>query len=426
MKKFKLFLGIIALAGGFTFSSCVKDDFDTPPVLVPEAGFESNISIANFKALYSGNGVDSIAFDTIIQGIVVGNDESGNIYKSLIIQDQSGGIEIKLDQSSLYNQYRIGQKIYVKCKGMYLGTYGGLVQLGYLYQGSIGRMPEIFIKDHLFLDSLPGKPLAPALKTIATLSPANLSTIVRFDSVSFDDGGARVFCEQSVSSADDRVMRDKNGSTILVRTSKYANFASDVIPSGIGSVVGVLSIYNGAYQLYIRDRNDIINFQPDSNVYLLNHKFSALAPFTQYSVVGSQVWTASTYGGVNFAQMSGYQSGYFANEDWLISPALNLDLYTNEKFKFDNAMKYGSAGDGTLKAYYSVDYLGTGDPNQATWTEFTGVNYSTGNFTWAQSGEIDMSAINGTNVYIAFKYVCGTSGVPTWEVTNVSLQGKKL
>jgi hypothetical protein len=125
-------------------------------------------------------------------------------------------------------------------------------------------------------------------------------------------------------------------------------------------------------------------------------------------------------------KVSGYaNSVYTANEDWLVSPALDLTHHTNIKFNFQSAMKYGTAGLG-LKVYYSTNYSGTGDPNSAIWTEFPSYTLSPGNFTWTSSGNIDLSAIGGTaHTYIAFKYTCGTvsSDVSTWEIKNLLIKG---
>ena len=149
-----------------------------------------------------------------------------------------------------------------------------------------------------------------------------------------------------------------------------------------------------------------------------------LGSFTQYSVTGSQMWVPAVHNETTYAYMTGYFDGtYNANEDWLISKPINFDNYTGEALSFESAMDYGTAGDGSLKVYTSTDYLGTGDPNLATWIEIIPVTLSTGDFLWVSSGSIDLSAITGTNVYVAFKYLCTTSGVPSWELTKTKLTG---
>jgi len=140
--------------------------------------------------------------------------------------------------------------------------------------------------------------------------------------------------------------------------------------------------------------------------------------FSPYSVSGAEVWAMSIYG----ATMSGYTNGNHANEDWLISSSINLDNYTNEILTFQTKMNYGTAGDGSLKLMYSTNYT-AGSPATATWTEIPGPVLSTGAWALASSGNIDLSAISGTNVHLAFKYVSTTSSAPTWELMNLSGTG---
>ena len=163
---------------------------------------------------------------------------------------------------------------------------------------------------------------------------------------------------------------------------------------------------------------------PYAPIYIVYDSFKdSLGSFTQYSVTGTQVWFASSYSGTTYAQMSGYLNpNYFANEDWLISKPVNFDIYKNESLSFNSATRFGNAGDGSLKVYTSTDYTGTGDPHLATWVEITPNTLSTGNFVWSTS-VIDLTGLTGTNVYIAFKYVCGTSAVPTWELTKIKITG---
>lgn len=69
-----------------------------------------------------------------IRGKVISTDRFGNIYKSLYLQDVDGGeygaIEIKVGGTSMYNEYKIGQTIYVKADGLVLGDYRFNLSLG--------------------------------------------------------------------------------------------------------------------------------------------------------------------------------------------------------------------------------------------------------------------------------------------------------
>jgi len=252
MKKLFFVTALLAVV----FTSCVDEDFDQPDVIIPDYPGTSNTTIADLKATYPGI-LDSIETSTIIEGIVVANDESGNFYKTIVIQDATGGIELKLDRYDMYTSFKVGQRVFVECQGLFLGDYGGLVQLGYIYNSAIGRIPDILIDKHVFRDSLPGTAPAAAVVTIPTLTATNLSTLIQLDNVHFVDAGLP-FSETSGTT--NRTLEDETGNQILVRTSNYASFAADLIPNGKGTVRGILSIFNGDYQLYLRDLNDILNW----------------------------------------------------------------------------------------------------------------------------------------------------------------------
>ena len=88
-----------------------------------------NATIAQVKELYKGKPYH-FESDVIIGGRIISSDVAGNIYRSLYIQDETGGIEVKIGNSSLYNDYKLGQMLYVKCEGLVIGNYGGMLQIG--------------------------------------------------------------------------------------------------------------------------------------------------------------------------------------------------------------------------------------------------------------------------------------------------------
>ena len=67
--------------------------------------------------------------DVYIKGKVISNDEEGNIYKSLHIQDHTAGIELKLN-NNVGLKYKYGTWVYVRLNGLYLGNYRMMLSLG--------------------------------------------------------------------------------------------------------------------------------------------------------------------------------------------------------------------------------------------------------------------------------------------------------
>jgi hypothetical protein len=144
--------------------------------------------------------------------------------------------------------------------------------------------------------------------------------------------------------------------------------------------------------------------------------------WTPYSVTGDQVWVIDSIHGFSpqaCAKISGYAGGNFENEDWLISPKLDFTHSTNQMFSFMSAYNYTG---NLIEVKISTDFNGDSDPNTATWTNLT-ATLSPGGWAYTASGDIDVSAFTGNNVYIAFKYTSTASASTTWELDNLLVTG---
>lgn len=123
------------------FTPVFTGKYPTPEQWEPVT-MEPTHTIAKLAEMYEVNNPFEIEDDIIIAGKVITSDQSGNFYRSLYIQDNTGGIELKIGKTGLYNEFKLGQTVYVKCKGLWLGMYGykepgekygggnGMVQLG--------------------------------------------------------------------------------------------------------------------------------------------------------------------------------------------------------------------------------------------------------------------------------------------------------
>ena len=137
--------------------------------------------------------------------------------------------------------------------------------------------------------------------------------------------------------------------------------------------------------------------------------------WTQVNVEGEDAeWIIAEHSGNHYAYMNGYNHG--ANEDWLISPAFDLDSYSDVVLTFITAMNYTGPA---IEVLFSNDYDGT-DPNAANWEPLT-CELSPGSWTWTESGDISLDEFSGSNCYIAFKYICDENEAAAWEVDNILL-----
>ena len=143
-----------------------------------------------------------------------------------------------------------------------------------------------------------------------------------------------------------------------------------------------------------------------------------------YSASGDQAWEIASYGNPgDCAKMSGFDSGQYANVDWMILPALDLTGLDACYLNFDEAINYtGTVADEQV-VYVSTNYSGLGDPSLATWNELTIGGRSPGNsWSYFSIEPADLSAYLGeSSVHIGFKYTSTTDVAGTWEIDNISV-----
>ncbi len=175
---------------------------------------------------------------------------------------------------------------------------------------------------------------------------------------------------------------------------------------------------------YKTDGNPPIASAQISNMVIINQEdfeSGTLGTWTAYNVTGAQVWENYEFGGNKFARMSGYDSGSHENEDWLISPRMDMTGFASVTFNFSSAMNYTGPD---LQLFFSSDYDGTGDPNNFTWTEITDqAAWSDGNWNWVPSGDVDLTSLAADSSFVAFKYTSTAEQSATWEVDDILIYG---
>ena len=286
MKKLKaLYFGIAALALS-GLASC-QAEMDAPDLVEPTASMQSNTTISELKTIFASSAADlcpmkDAATNTpyIIHGRVISSDATGNIYKSLVIQDETAAIALSINQGSMYTDFPLGQEVVLNVTGLYVGNYNGLQQIGWLgeYSGEpcVTFMPWSIFRSHCELNGFPTTDVK--YLTINDEYPTDLpyciitsfsqlpssgeafrnmqSQLVEFRNVYFEDGGKEIYApyQESVN----RNICDASGSTLIVRTSGYSNFYNETLPEGTGTVRGILSYYGDSWQLLLRSLDDVM------------------------------------------------------------------------------------------------------------------------------------------------------------------------
>ena len=254
------FTGFLAIVL-FSISGCVDLTFDEPPLEGEDPGLTANTTIAQLKArLVPPASFAAIEDEVIIKGVVVADDRSGNFYQNFILQDETGGIEVRHSIANAYNFFPIGREIYIKCKGLVLGNNNGITQLGgytYSENGAI-RLGNIVNTSASIFRGKKGVEPAPKVKALNALTAGDISTLVKFENVEFATADtAEYFADAAGQRTLNRTLQDCNGNTITVRTSGFATFAVDLTPRGKGSITGIYTVFGTTKQLFIRELTDV-------------------------------------------------------------------------------------------------------------------------------------------------------------------------
>ena len=181
-------------------------------------------------------------------------DLGGNIYKQVALQDATGGVIVAVNQNGLSGYLAVGQEILVSLKGLHIGGYGKMAEIGAPYNGSIGRMnKDIWASHFKIIGGINSAACQPVEFSPNFNKDNDAVKLVVFRGVSFTDANGK----NTFATSDATTNRKLKEYSVIVRTSNYADFAGDVLPSGKVNLTGILTRFNNDWQLLIRTADDI-------------------------------------------------------------------------------------------------------------------------------------------------------------------------
>lgn len=144
---------------------------------------------------------------------------------------------------------------------------------------------------------------------------------------------------------------------------------------------------------------------------------SGIGEFTTQSVSGDEVWKHDAQ--YKYMLVTGYvDQTNKANEDWLISPEIDLAGVTAAKLSFEHVTRYFATVSTEATVWVSENYV-DGLPSTAQWTQLTTPAFTNAaNWNLVSSGEISLTAYAGKKIKIAFKYISTATKAGTWELKN--------
>jgi hypothetical protein len=143
------------------------------------------------------------------------------------------------------------------------------------------------------------------------------------------------------------------------------------------------------------------------------------ASFNNWTItdaLGAQSWTSQA----TYVEGNGYAGGQVANEDWLISPSIDLTSETDIKFQINQAINYAT-DISLLKILVSTNY--TGAIATATWNEINLATAPAGNSNdFILSEEFNFNAYAGQTINIALKYKSTDTDASRWRVDQLAIK----
>lgn len=457
IKKIQLILALTFM--GFAINACVEDDdFQTPVIEIEEPDVSVNYTLKELKDLIAKNNgepfvIEAQATPTYVEGYIVSDDEAGNIYQKVYVQDKpenpEAGIVISTFATDVYPVRGKGRKVYIRLDGLAAASSNGMPSIGGEEDAKYGvtRMDQDKFESHVLVSPTVEKIVPTELSVNEMQNEKYLATFVKLSNVQFAQPNQNYTSNNETTNIN---IEDCDGNTTLLRNSSYADFADTPLPNGKGSIEGIAAVYNSDYQFFINSIEDV-DFKddrcgseepgngenpggenPDPTVVKppFTQDFEGETSGTGQSVAiegwtnvnvngGSRVFEVRAFDNNNFAQVSAYKSNENPCEAWLVTPGVDLSNTTSATLSFSTKARYYK-GD-ALTAYISTNF--DGNVSAANWTELSGVTYSNGDSdNFIPSGNINLSSYAGQTVYVAFRYLGSSDNVTTTcQIDDVSI-----
>ena len=410
MNKINLSKVIMMLAATlFLFVSC-HPELDVAPVATYDGQATHTIAqLLTYHPITNGFTYDTLPQGIVIEGTVISSDEQGNCYKYITIDDGTAAIQVKINSSTLYTNYPLGQHLFIKCDGLVLGDYGMLHQLGWWENDGMQGINTNKIYKYIFKDGTPGPNPEPSIE----LSSANqiqdnmYGRLVRLKDVHFTVPG--LVYAGTTSSGTENEISFKDGTKIILYTSMYAKFASQLTPDGTFDMIALLSRFRSTKQLVIRSLDDIGPVIKEVEIYNADFSQNPLEHGWLTHAFSGNEWS---YIQGNAMSISGTINATTFSDSWLISPAFDMTAYSNMTVSFTHRSIGGTSN---RQVFYSTNY--SGDVQTATWIPLDVTNYSTSFLTYTQALPAD--ALNSNNLRFAFQYTDYTNSI--WLLSSFKL-----
>ncbi|MEQ8239770.1 MAG: choice-of-anchor J domain-containing protein [Cyclobacteriaceae bacterium] len=150
-----------------------------------------------------------------------------------------------------------------------------------------------------------------------------------------------------------------------------------------------------------------------------------LGGFESIDISGAQSWRWRSFGEAeeSFAEMSGFSGVQVANEDWMVSPEIDLSsatgaitLVLTQQMNFAGASEFGDE----LRIVYSRNY--SGDVTTATWIDITLDQLPAGDNNDPVVGSSSLAEAGGNKIHLGFYYRSTDTYAARWRIVNIDIE----
>lgn len=228
-----------------------------------------NATVALLRSEILGTRPCLIAENVVIVGRIISSDDDSNFYRSIVVDDGTGAIEVMMGVSPLAADYPEGLNVALRLKGCYVGYLRGVVVVGTKapeYESmDIGYLASNEAIDRVVVRGGSVDVVEPRTMNIASLTRDECGRLVRIEGLALE-ASTSIDTLQSETLYDAcwrgyAMFRDEAGDSVAVYTRDYARYAEELIPHDTLSLTGVVqwARYDGGeecYQLKMRYGSD--------------------------------------------------------------------------------------------------------------------------------------------------------------------------
>ncbi|HBK84393.1 MAG TPA: hypothetical protein DDZ41_12515 [Flavobacterium sp.] len=437
----KLVKTLVILTLVTSSTSCVEDDtkMTDSTTALPIHNLTATKTVQDIVVFNNSNIPVLYTKDDVIEAYVTSTDETGTFYNSISFQDnatntsQPIGFSVAANFSSYGKGFTPGRKVFIKLKGLYTAIVDGSLKIGAFYEGEIGRISENEWQNHLFISSVKVSEnnMVRQVSLATAASNSNLNTLIEITNVQFTDGSlARTYFDiDSGGGATNHSIVDSNGGTSrYFRVSKYALFAYQNVPSGRGTIRGIMTKYESDFQFIVRHQSDVKLTNPRTYTfyssltenfesYVINQKI--FTNYLNFATSGTKDWNIKQVNGTKCIQMSAFGGSLENNKSYLIIP---IDFTAANSLTFQVDADFFSSSFG-LKVYRTTDYVPGQKISNATLfdisSSFSFPSANTSTFNSAGTYSIP-SSVQG-NGYFVFEYTGSNIAGNNLQTTNCNI-----